>query len=295
MNSNELKSFLMAYEYRSFTIAAKRLHIAPSTISKRISNLEQVFKVKLFEMRGNMLFPTTEGKQLIPYARSLLHTMCNALDNFKNPQLSEIPVIIGISAYPSLQFLPRFINYLIKNEIIFPNFQIKQMPKPSLVSALQNGMIDIALTSEDLIVDSEIKSNPLKEEDVFFIATPTHELAQEKNIGLKELSQYPCILTQRGFAIRDNLEFILLTQGLTLFVEHELLSLDAIKLLVKTGLGWSALPEQYFDDELVKLELQNHSQKITLCWYCHKNRFESKLIQYIGQLLSDGIKHIYIA
>ncbi|WP_133140524.1 LysR family transcriptional regulator [Legionella genomosp. 1] len=293
MNSNELKSFLMVYEYRSFSLAAKRLYVAQSTISKRINNLENEFKVKLFETRGNMLFPTLEGEQLIPYARSLLHTMCNALDNFKNPDLSQIPVILGTSSYPSLRFLPLFINYLIKNQIYFPNFQIKQMPKLNLVSALQNGLLDIALTSEDLMIDNEILSNQLEEEEVFFIVSPTHELAKEKNTSLQKLSQYPCILTERGYFIRDNLELTLLSQGLSLIVEHELLSLDAIKQLVKTGLGWSALPAQYFDDDLVKLNIKDYSQKIKLTWYCHKNRASSKIIQYVGQLLKESLEHIY--
>ncbi|CAM2813181.1 LysR family transcriptional regulator [Legionella steigerwaltii] len=293
MNSNELKTFLMVYEYRSFSIAAKRLYVTQSAVSKRINNLEIEFKVKLFETRGGLLFPTMEGELLIPYARLLLHTMYNAADNLKNPELEEIPVFLGTSTFPALQFLPLFIDYLMANQINFPNFHIKQMMKQELVPGLQNGLIDLALTTEDLVVDSAIISHQLDEEDVIIVVSPKHELANEKKVDLAKLAQYRCILTERGFSIRDNLERIFSKHELPLPVGHELFSFDAIKKLVKTGLGWSALPKQYCDHELVNLEINNYSEKIRLCWYCHKNRVSSKIIQYVGELLKNSIHHIH--
>ncbi|WP_454781723.1 LysR family transcriptional regulator [Legionella sp. WA2022007384] len=293
MNSNELKSFLMVYEYRSFSLAAKRLYVTQSAVSKRISNLENEFKVKLFETRGGMIFPTMEGQLLIPYARLLLHTMYNAADNLRNPELEEIPIFLGTSTFPSLKFLPLFIDYLITNQINFPNLHIKQMTKQELIPGLQNGLIDLALTTEDLMVDSAIISNQLDEEDIIIVVSPKHELANEKNIDLKKLAQYPCILTERGFSIRDNLERIFSKHELPLLVGHELFSLDAIQKLVKTSLGWSALPKQYCDEGLINLEINDYSEKIKLCWYCHKNRADSRIIQYVGELLKQSLHYIH--
>lgn len=277
----------MVYEYRSFSLAAKRLSVTQSAISKRINNLENEFKVKLFEVRGGLIFPTMEGRLLIPHARLLLHTMYNAADNLKNPELTEIPVFLGTSTFP-LQFLQSFIDYLTANQINFPHFHIKQMAKQDLIPALQNGLIDLALTTEDLVIDSAIISNHLDEEDLTIVVSPKHELANEKNVDLVKLAQYLCILTERGFSIRDNLERIFTKRELPLLVGHELFSLDSIQKLVKTGLGWSALPKQYCDHELISLEINDFSETIKLCWYCHKNRANSKIIQYIGQLLKES-------
>ncbi|AWN74178.1 LysR family transcriptional regulator [Legionella anisa] len=287
MNSNELKSFLMVYEYRSFSLAAKRLSVTQSAISKRINNLENEFKVKLFEVRGGLIFPTMEGRLLIPHARLLLHTMYNAVDNLKNPELTEIPVFLGTSTFP-LQFLQSFIDYLTANQINFPHFHIKQMAKQDLIPALQNGLIDLALTTEDLVIDSAIISNHLDEEDLIIVVSPKHELANEKYVDLAKLAQYSCILTERGFSIRDNLERIFFKHELPLLVGHELFSLDSIQKLVKTGLGWSALPKQYCGHELINLEIKDFSETIKLCSYCHKNRANSRIIQYIGQLLKES-------
>ncbi|MCW8417580.1 LysR family transcriptional regulator [Fluoribacter dumoffii] len=292
MNSNELKSFLMVYEYRSFSLAAKRLYVTQSAISKRINNLEHEFKVKLFETRGGVIIPTLEGQLLIPYARLLLHTFYNAADNLSNPEMVEIPVFLGTSTFPSLQFLPQFMEYLLEHNINSPNFHIRQMAKQDLIPGLQNGMIDLALTTEDLVIDNDILSNQLDEEDVYIVVSHKHELANENKMDFNKLAQYPCILTERGFSIRDNLERIFLKYELPLIVNHELFSLDAIKKLVKTGLGWSALPKQYCNEELVQLKIEGYSEKIKLCWYCHKNRADSKIIKYIAQLLKESLSSV---
>ncbi|WP_058498827.1 LysR family transcriptional regulator [Legionella gratiana] len=292
MNTNELKSFLMVYEYRSYSLAAKRLYVTQSAISKRINNLENEFKTKLFEMRGNMIFPTMEGQLLIPYARLLLHTLSDAAANLKNPELTEIPIILGTSTLPCFQFLPLFIDYLNENYGSLPNFQIKQMTKKDLVPALQNGLIDLALTTKDLVSNNSITCNQLYEEELYIVVSPKHELANEKDIDLNKLAQYTCILTEPGFSIRDNLDQLFSKKRLPLLVKHELFSLLAIKKLVKRGLGWSALPKQYYDQELIKLEVNDFSEKIVLCWYCHQNRTDSRILQYIGQLLKEAQPYI---
>ncbi|AUH72298.1 LysR family transcriptional regulator [Legionella sainthelensi] len=293
MNTNELKSFLMVYEYRSYSLAAKRLFVTQSAVSKRINNLENEFKTKLFETRGNMIFPTMEGQLLIPYARLLLHTLCDAAANLKSPELTEVPIIIGTSTLPCYQFLPLFIAYLNEHVDNFPNFHIKQMAKQELFPALQNGLIDMALTTQDLKTNSSIVCHQLDEEDVFVVVSPKHELANEKSLDLKKLSQHTCILTEIGFSIRDNLEKRFSKEHLQLLVKHELFSLLAIKKLVKQGLGWTVLPTQYYDQELIKLKVKDYSEKISLCWYCHKNRADSRLIHYVGQLLKDSLPYFH--
>ncbi len=293
MNTNELKSFLMVYEYRSYSLAAKRLFVTQSAVSKRVSNLENEFKVKLFETRGSMIFPTMEGQLLIPYARLLLHTFCDAAANLKNPELTEVPIILGTSVFPTYQFLPLFIDYLNESQSNFPNFHIKQMGKQELIPALQNGLIDLALTTQDLVLNSSIVCNQLDEEDVYVVVSSKHELANEKEIDLKKLAQYTCILTERGFSIRDNLEKLFFKEQLSLLVKHELFSLLAIKKLIKRGLGWSVLPKQYYDEELIRLEIKGFSEKINLCWYCHQNRANSRVIQHVGQLLKEALPYIH--
>ncbi|WP_160160811.1 helix-turn-helix domain-containing protein, partial [Legionella sainthelensi] len=66
MNITDLKSFLIVAEYRSFEFAAKRMHVATSTISKRIKKIESELNKSLFITRGNMLILSSEGQYCLP-------------------------------------------------------------------------------------------------------------------------------------------------------------------------------------------------------------------------------------
>lgn len=59
------------------------------------------------------------------------------------------------------------------------------MAKQELFPALQNGLIDMALTTQDLKTNSSIVCHQLDEEDVFVVVSPKHELANEKSLDLK--------------------------------------------------------------------------------------------------------------
>ncbi|KTD52060.1 LysR family transcriptional regulator [Legionella quinlivanii] len=289
MNSNELKSFLMVYEYRSYSLAAKRLFVTQSTISKRINNLENEFKTKLFEIKSNMVMPTIEGKLLIPYARLILHTMLDAAANLNEPDFNSVPIYIGVSIYPALHFLPNFIEFLKTKENHYPQFHIKQMAKQELIPALQNGIIDLVITTEDLSIDHSIKSTRLQEEPIVIVAASDHPLARKKKINLQTLSRHGCILTESGFSIRDKLERLFAQHGISLLIDHELFSIDSIQKLVKTGIAWTALPDSYCDHDLIKLDLDDFSENITTCWYCPRSRGDSKIIQYIAKLFRESL------
>ncbi|KTD26028.1 LysR family transcriptional regulator [Legionella maceachernii] len=289
MTNNELKSFLMVYEYRSYSIAAKRLFVSQSAISKRIGNLEHEMGAKLFEIRGNLLFPTHEAKLLVPYARQLINTLNNAVADLMNPDFSKIEILLGTTLYPSVGFIPFFMEFLTKAKTGYPHLRIKQIAKQDLYTFLLNGFIDVAMTTEDMEIESSIKCTVIDEEDIFIVISPQHILAKEKEVSLKDLANFPCVLTPPGFSIRDRLERRFSKLELPFLLEHELYSFEALKKLVRLGIGWSALPKQYFDDELIRLNVSDFSEKIKLSWYCHKERFDSKIIQYTASLFKQFI------
>jgi hypothetical protein len=76
-------------------------------------------------------------KLLIPYARLLLHTMYNATHNLKNPNLEEIPISRHFT-FPSLQFLPLFIDYLLPIKLIFLTFTSDKCLSKSLSQTYKN-------------------------------------------------------------------------------------------------------------------------------------------------------------
>lgn len=72
MTLKQLEAFYWAASAASFLVAAGRLHVSQSTLSKRISDLEGQLGMPLFDRSGHRAALTEAGQQLLPLARRML-------------------------------------------------------------------------------------------------------------------------------------------------------------------------------------------------------------------------------
>lgn len=72
MTLKQLEAFYWAASVASFLLAAERLHVSQSTLSKRISELEGQLRMALFDRSGHRAALTEAGQQLLPLARRML-------------------------------------------------------------------------------------------------------------------------------------------------------------------------------------------------------------------------------
>ncbi|MDR3472192.1 MAG: LysR family transcriptional regulator [Devosia sp.] len=73
MTFRQIEAFYWAATSASFMIAAERLHISQSTLSKRISEFEIHLGRRLFDRSGHKAVLTPAGKLLLPMARRTLN------------------------------------------------------------------------------------------------------------------------------------------------------------------------------------------------------------------------------
>jgi LysR family transcriptional regulator, nitrogen assimilation regulatory protein len=79
LDHKQIRCFVAAAEAGSFSAASTDLHLAPSALSRHISNLEAETGVLLFERtRGGRVRLTDQGARLLPHAREVAY----ALDGF---------------------------------------------------------------------------------------------------------------------------------------------------------------------------------------------------------------------
>jgi DNA-binding transcriptional LysR family regulator len=72
MTLKQLEAFYWAASSASFGVAAERLHVSQSTLSKRIAELEGQLRKPLFDRSGHRAALTGAGQQLLPLARRML-------------------------------------------------------------------------------------------------------------------------------------------------------------------------------------------------------------------------------
>lgn len=112
MTLKQLEAFYWAATCSSFAIAAQRLHLSLSTLSKRIAELEDSLGQALFDRSGHKAALTDAGNRLVPRAHALLR----AADELR----IEIGTVaglhgkcrFGVGELTALTWLPRLVRMI---------------------------------------------------------------------------------------------------------------------------------------------------------------------------------------
>lgn len=266
MNWDDIKIFLEVARSERLSIAAKRLGMDSSTVSRRLHKLEEQLSTQLFErtLDGHVLTP--EGKALIQSATKMEQNVHHAVTSIKNSnQENHGKVRIGVTE--------AFGNFFIASNLLalqkdYPNIDIDLLHFSRFVKISRNEA-DIAIAVERPKSTSMIVTKLCD----YKLQLYTHSkyLAQidESEIPLNSLNQ------QRWVSYVDNLLF---TQELS--YEKELkpyistsdnapinASFSSTSIIsqynaIKSGLGIGVLPCFLADTDksLVKL----HANKISI-------------------------------
>ena len=113
MTLKQLEAFYWAATLGNFGIAAERLHITQSSLSKRIAELESALGQVLFDRSRKRTALTEAGTLLLPRCRALLE-MLQQLGQALEEELGEAAIVgpcrFGISELSASTWLPRFVH-----------------------------------------------------------------------------------------------------------------------------------------------------------------------------------------
>ena len=79
LDTDQLRSFLAIVDTGSFTRAAERVNKTQSAVSMHIRRLEEQLGCALFVKQGRGAKLTSEGEQLIDYARRIMQAEAGAM------------------------------------------------------------------------------------------------------------------------------------------------------------------------------------------------------------------------
>ena len=72
MNITELRYLVAIMQWGSVSAAAKQLYAAQPNISKALKNLEEEYKIRIFERSSTGMIPTEQGRHFIRQAERVL-------------------------------------------------------------------------------------------------------------------------------------------------------------------------------------------------------------------------------
>lgn len=137
---NDLNYFLATVQNGSMAAAAKQLKVNHTTVSRRISALEQQLGSPLFERTATGLSITPLGESMIPYAENMRDSV-NAMDRLVTADKQELAGTIKVTAID--MFGRRVLAPVLKEFLdLYPNIDLELI--------LQDENVDLAAREADL-------------------------------------------------------------------------------------------------------------------------------------------------
>ena len=232
-----LKVFHTVAKRLSFTKAAADLFITQPAVTKHIQELEQYYKVQLFERQGNQIRLTEQGKVMLHHVEQVLgiyRAMEFDLHSFSHEHKGVLH--LGASTTISQYVIPSALADFHKK---YKDVNVK----------LLNGnteQIEHALTKNDIdlgIIEGKSKNKGIKytaflKDEIVLVSNLNHPVAKKPSITPAELKNIPLLLREAGSGTLDVIAHALKSCGLSLSklnIEMELGSTEAIKTYLRNS------------------------------------------------------------
>ena len=249
IDSRQLLAFATLARRGSFTLAAKDLFLTQSAVSHAIKALETELDTRLFDRVGKRALLTQAGEQLLRHAERILREMSDAragleeLHNWGHGRLR-----VGASPTACQHFLPTVLREFKQS---FPRCLIKIEPgdHPRQLELLRANSVDLAVTLEPEERTTDLEFRPLFVDELCFLVSPMHRWAAAKKVPREEIAEETLVLYNASSYTFRLVERYFREEKIALNNYIELGSMDAIKELVKIGIGagvlapWVAKPE----------------------------------------------------
>lgn len=137
MTLKQLEAFYWAATCLNFSVAAERVHVSVSSLSKRIAELEASLGVPLFDRSGRAAELTPQGEQLLPRVRALLHDAAQLQQSAGRSVGLQGRCRIGFGELSGLTWLPKLVQKVAE---LHPALQLE--PHADIGQVLEQRIVD---------------------------------------------------------------------------------------------------------------------------------------------------------
>ncbi|MFB6468452.1 LysR family transcriptional regulator [Cytobacillus sp. Hz8] len=250
METRQIQYFLEVAKREHVTEAADCLHVAQSSVSRQIFNLENELGVELFIREGRGVRLTPLGKIFFERMKQVWNMMEDAkreVEEYLNPEKGTVRIAFPISM--AAHTLPSII-YAFRTRFPDAKFQMSNALYYDLIDGVVNGEFNLAMIAPmpNLEKEKKIKGAILFTENIVALISVRHPLADRKSIRLRDLKDDPFCVLPEGFIFREQVVQACNDVGFSPQIAFEGKDIDALKGLVSAGLGVALMPEMTLVD-----------------------------------------------
>lgn len=246
MELDHLRAFHEVARHRSFTEAARRLHLTQPAISMQIQAMERELGERLFEREGRSVRLTHAGEVLLKEAEGVLVRLEELEATARELRsLKRGKIILGASDTVGLYYLPELLR---RFRAAYPGIEIalRSLVSRETARRLAEREVDLGLITLSRPLP-HLTTLELFEVRHALVTEPGHRLAGRPAVSPRELEGEALILLEPGSLSRELVETFLARAPRPPQVALELSNFEIIKRYVACGLGISILPEVAVD------------------------------------------------
>ncbi|RKQ33972.1 LysR family transcriptional regulator [Oceanobacillus halophilus] len=250
MEIRQITYFMEVAEREHVTEAADALHVAQSSVSRQIFNLEDELGVELFIREGRNVKLTPIGKifyERMKQAMNLIEEAKREVKEYLDPEKGTVRIAFPISM--AAHILPSTI-YAFRTKYPDAKFEMSNALYHDLIKGVVNGDYNLAMIAPMPNKEKvkKIKGTTLFTEDIVALLPVNHPLADKSSIMLQELKDDPFVVLPEGHVFRNQVVKACNNAGFTPNIAFKGENMDALKGLVSAGLGVALMPEMTLVD-----------------------------------------------
>lgn len=225
----------------SLTRGAARVHLAASSASHRLSQLEAALGVPLFSRHARGLTPTPAGESLLRHARQVfaqLEQMHADLAPYASGLNSQVTVFANTNAINC--FLPEDLGDFLREQ---PRIRVslEEQPSPAIIQAVAAGQVEIGVVAA-AGKPAGLETLPYRRDRLVLVVPAAHPLAARGAVDFAEVLGEPFVCLHAGSAIHTFMMNAAAQLGGSLDVRIQVRSFNAVCRMVAAGVGIGMVP-----------------------------------------------------
>ncbi len=243
----DLKLFLAVAEERNLTRGAEKAHLAPSSASHRIRQLEDALGTPLLTRQARGVALTRAGESLLRHAREVFARL-------EQMHADLAPYARGIRAHVSLwanthathTFLPGDLAEFLR-EHPQVSVTLEEHTSPDVALAVAKGEVEVGVVAGAGEITG-VELIPYRQDRLVLVVPAGHELlargaaGETGALGFAEVLDYPFVMLHAGSAIHTFTTNAAAALGRHLNVRIQVRSFGAVLRMVGAGVGIGLVP-----------------------------------------------------
>ncbi len=235
-------------DYRNFRRAADSMHVAQPTLSQQLRALEARLGVTLVERNESPVQLTPVGREIVLRARRLLLDVRD-IENLSMRARSGMGGTIRFGVTPTLgpYLMPGIVAALHR---AYPDMRlyVREGIPDEQSRELARGELDMILSPLP-VSGSALHIEPLFREPLHIVCPPDHPLAAAGSLCKQDLAGVGFLSLDRLHHAYRQVREVCDEVGAELLEDYQGTSLDALRQMCGSGIGFAILPELYLRSE----------------------------------------------